>query len=124
MGTARRAPRPHLWTTLLALSACSPSPVKTPESPASTPPPSAFERYLPLAHDTIYSYETFAENTGEQGILVMHVQRPRPGRVDLVVAGRARRLEIVADGIQHLTGGYVLQAPLELGRSWKGSEGT
>ncbi|HLV22188.1 MAG TPA: hypothetical protein VKZ49_14945 [Polyangiaceae bacterium] len=81
------------------------------------------ERYLPLPHDTVYVYDTLTE-TGDAGVLIMRVRRTRPGVAELGVAGRARRLELSADAIAHATGGYLLKAPLELGRQYQGSSGT
>lgn len=78
---------------------------------------------MPLIDATVFAYETTSELTGETGMLVLEVRRPRPGSAELVVAGRVRRLSIDPTGIQHATGGWLLKEPLERGATWKGDFG-
>jgi hypothetical protein len=82
------------------------------------------EQYLPLVDGTVYTYETSSEETGEQGVLMLHVVRPRPERAELVVAGRPQLLELGPDGARYATGGYLLRQPLFVGAQYQGSFGT
>lgn len=78
---------------------------------------------MPLTHDTVFAYDTLSEATGETGLLVINITRPRPDMAELRVGGRAQRLEIVSDGIRHTTGGYLLKSPLAVGARYKGQFG-
>lgn len=120
---SRRAPVGVAVTTVALLRCASPPPPAA--APAAPDPPvvTDAERFMPLKDDTVFSYDTLSENTGERGLLIMRVTRPRQNRADLEVAGRAERLEVVPDGIRSLTGGYVLKTPLGLGSTWKGRGG-
>ncbi len=98
----------------------------------SSPPPAADEkpaaaqgvaRYLPLEHDTVYSYETHMEPGGDRGLLILEIRRHRPELAELVVAGRAQRLNVSATSIELVTGGALLREPLSLGASWRGDFG-
>lgn len=83
------------------------------------------EKYFPLTEGTVFAYDTVNEDTGEKGLLVFEVVRPRPGRADLKVGGQVKqRLELRSDGISHLEGGYLLKTPLTTGSQWKGRWGT
>ncbi|MBK7581304.1 MAG: hypothetical protein IPI67_13950 [Myxococcales bacterium] len=81
------------------------------------------ERFMPLTADTVYAFETSIENTGEKGVLMMHVDRPRPNQAVLTVGGRAQRLEIAPQGIRLENGGWLLKAPLEVASQFKGQFG-
>jgi len=81
------------------------------------------ERYLPLKNDTVLAYETFSENTGERGALMMKVRRPRLSTVELDVGGRVQRLALEAEGVRLVTGGWLLKAPLTPGARFKGQFG-
>jgi hypothetical protein len=104
----------------LAVACGSPPPVE------SKPRPVVREgvlHYLPLEDDTVYSYETRLEPYGERGVLVLEVRRRRPELAELVVAGRAQRLNVSASAVELVTGGALLRAPLEEGASWRGDFG-
>ena len=98
-----------------------------PDAPPKPPPKplavSSVERYMPLENDTVLAYETEKETTGERGILMMHITRPREGRADLTVGEKVRRLELAPDGIRLSEGGYLLKAPLDVGSEWKSGGG-
>jgi hypothetical protein len=79
--------------------------------------------YLPLEDETVFSYDTRAEPGGEHGLLVLEVRRRRPELAELVVAGRAQRLNVTAASIELVTGGALLRAPLTEGASWRGDFG-
>lgn len=81
------------------------------------------ERYLPLQADTVLAYDTFQENTGERGVLMMQVRRPRLGTVELDVGGRVQRLALERDGVRLVTGGWLLKSPLAPGARFKGQFG-
>jgi hypothetical protein len=99
----------------------------------STPPPAKVEpkpataggvlEYLPLEHETVYSYETRVEPSGERGLLILEIRRRRPELAELVVAGRAQRLNVSPAAIELVTGGALLRAPLEEGATWRGDFG-
>jgi hypothetical protein len=80
-------------------------------------------RYFPLTDNTVYTYQTQNEETGESGLLMLEVSRPRPGVAELRVAGRVRRLEIGEDAIRHSNGGAVLARPIRKGSRWFGQDG-
>jgi hypothetical protein len=107
----------------IVLAGCGPS------TPAETGPPpqpehiSDVERYLPLRAETVMAYDTFQENTGERGVLMMSVRRPRLGIVELDVGGRVQRLALESDGVRLVTGGWLLKAPLTPGARFKGQFG-
>jgi len=96
-----------------------PPPEKKPEPPSAE----GVARYLPLEDDTVFSYETRMEPGGERGLLVLEVRRRRPELAELVVAGRAQRLNVSPTSIELVTGGALLRAPLTVGASWRGDFG-
>ncbi|HEU5073253.1 MAG TPA: hypothetical protein VFU02_03755 [Polyangiaceae bacterium] len=105
----------------LAFACAEPAAAPGPRAP--TPPAAGVERYLPLPVGFVYQYDVETD-TGETGRMMMQVSRPRPGLVELEVAGKVQRLEVSADAVRHATGGYLLKAPLALGSEWKGQFGT
>lgn len=112
--------RALLFTAFTAL-ACGGAPPKAP--PAEKTPAGELDRFMPLADDTVYSYETFSESSGERGVLVLRIRRPRPELAELDVAGRVQRLTVSASGLQLTSGGYLLLAPLREGAEWLGDFG-
>ena len=80
------------------------------------------QRLLPLQHNTVFSYAT-TDQTGNTGIYVMEVGRPRSTMAELKVAGNVFRRYISADGVQAAGGGYVLHSPLSEDAEWKGEFG-
>jgi hypothetical protein len=106
------------------LAACGGS--RAAEQPGAKPARteiSDVERYLPLRADTVLAYDTYQENTGERGVLMMQVRRPRLGTVELDVGGRIQRLELDRAGVRLVTGGWLLKAPLSPGARFKGQFG-
>jgi hypothetical protein len=96
------------------------------------PPPSAppkklatteLNRLMPLEDATVFSYDTVTEPSGERGLLILEIRRPRPDMAELIVAGRTRRLIVNAHDIAHATGGYLLKQPLTVGATYKGDFG-
>jgi hypothetical protein len=95
-------------------------------------PPSAPEqavigeltRYLPLENDTVFSYETYIEETNERGIAVFEIKRPRPELAELSIAGQVRkRYYFEPAGVRSAQGGYLLKSPLALNAEWAGDDG-
>ena len=115
----RHAVAAALAVSFVAACGSPPPPEKKPE-PASA---EGIARYLPLEDDTVFSYETRMEPGGERGLLVLEVRRRRPELAELVVAGRAQRLNVTATSIELVTGGALLRAPLTVGASWRGDFG-
>jgi len=105
----------------LLVAACSAPPAPQAKAPAATA--AGVLRYLPLEHETVFSYDTRVEPSGERGLLVLEVRRRRPELAELVVAGRVQRLNVTSDSIELVTGGALLRAPLTEGASWRGDFG-
>lgn len=80
--------------------------------------------YLPLEDGTVFSYETEVEPSGERGLLVLEVRRRHSDAAELVVAGRSQRLNVRADGLELVTGGFLLKEPLSVGATFRGDFGT
>jgi len=98
------------------------APSEPPRAPLA-PATQGVSRYLPLPDDTVYTYETYSESTGDTGVMMLVVSRPRPGLAELDVAGKIQRVEILADGVRHIAGGYLLQAPHTAGQRFRGAFG-
>jgi hypothetical protein len=112
-----------LSMTLLALLAgCGGEPeAKSPDGSVGGPVTDV-ERLYPLEHNTVFAYAT-TDETGQTGIYVIEVGRPRATMAELKVAGNMYRRYISTDGIQAPGGGYVLRAPLSESAEWKGEFG-
>lgn len=82
------------------------------------------ERYLPLENGTVFSYDTTSEETGQKGVLIVQISRPRQDRVDLRMGAKTERLEITPDGVAYVEGGYLLKAPVTAGSTWRSKTGT
>lgn len=95
--------------------------------PPPAPPPKVaateLNRLMPLEDATVYSYDTVTEPSGERGLLILEIRRPRPDMAELIVAGRTRRLTVNVHDIAHATGGFLLKEPLALGATYKGDFG-
>jgi hypothetical protein len=94
-----------------------------PPAPPPRAPTTALNRILPLENGVVYSYDTVTEPSGERGLLILEVRRPRPDMAELIVAGRTRRLIVNAHDIAHATGGFLLKEPLTVGATYKGDFG-
>jgi hypothetical protein len=127
----RRERHPEVTRCALVVAAaahlgCSASPEAAPPPQTPRAPKEAqseLSRYFPAPDDTVYAYATVDESSGESGVLMMHVSRPRPGRVDLETGSRVQRLVIAPDRIEYLDGGTLLQSPLSVGARWQGRIG-
>lgn len=81
------------------------------------------ERYFPLTDDTVFTYAVWLPESVEPEQLILQVERRSQGRGSLRSGNSIKRLELVADGIRLVTGGYLLKAPLALGADWAGPAG-
>jgi hypothetical protein len=108
---------------LCSATACGGTAGSAPPKTAIPLDPLAPERYLPLVDDTVFAYETSSEATGERGVLMMAVKRPRPDRAEVSIGGKNQRLDLGKDGIRHTSGGYLLKPPLAVGAQFRGQFG-
>lgn len=96
-------------------------------APASAPQTAVINevtRYLPLENETVFSYETYIEDTNERGIAVFEIKRPRPELAELSLAGQVRkRYYFEPAGVRSSHGGYLLKSPLSLNSEWTGDDG-
>ncbi len=102
---------------------CAAAPAASPSTP-QTAVISELTRYLPLENDTIFSYETYIEDSNERGIAVFEIKRPRPELAELSIAGQVRkRYYFELAGVRSSQGGYLLKSPLSLNSEWTGDDG-
>lgn len=114
-----------LWSVALLSAlplACSGAPKPAP-SEAKVVPESGVERWLPLTDKTVFAYDTISEPSGEKGMLVLEVRRPAPNRAELIVAGRAQRVDVDASSVRHAAGGFLLKEPFSVGAKFPGDFG-
>lgn len=104
------------------LVSCGGQPPPPAEEPEPAGPSGGIEAFLPLPKDHVYSYTTFREGQ-EIGTLIMQLEHPRKGRVDLRMGNQVTRLEVEAQGVRNLEGGWLLKLPLKEGATWKGKAG-
>jgi hypothetical protein len=108
----------------LGVVACSPkSAPSAATAPGSGGDAGPVARFLPLLDQTVLSYETRDEDTGERGTIILQIGRRPNGSVELNDGGRVTRLQLVPDGVRYSTGGYWLKAPIEVGACWQGKTG-
>ena len=103
----------------ISLAACSrpPEPIQRPDPPGRV---GDLFVYAPLEAGTVLAYQTYSEDSGDRGMIIWQVRRPREGLIELVAGDKVERLEIEPNALRHATGGYWLKAPLELGACWPG----
>jgi len=119
----RRALRSLLRLSAVLSAACAARPATPPSAPAK-PVIGELTRYLPLENDTVFSYETYIEDTNERGIAVFEIKRPRPELAELSIAGQVRkRYYFEPAGVRSGHGGYLLKSPLSLNAEWTGDDG-
>jgi hypothetical protein len=114
------------WRYLCALASllgCAPVPQGKVEAPSSVVV-TEMTRYLPLENNTVFSYETYIEDTNEHGLAVFEIARPRPELAELSIAGQVRkRYYFEPGGVRSSQGGYLLKSPLSLNSQWTGDDG-
>jgi hypothetical protein len=112
-----------LGLSLCATVGCASGPRATTEA-LKGPAVTELTRYLPLENNTVFSYDTYIEDTNEHGLAVFEIARPRPELAELSIAGRVRkRYYLEPGGVRSGQGGYLLKAPLSLGAEWTGDDG-
>jgi hypothetical protein len=105
---------------LVAGCAKPPEPAEPPHPPARV---GELFAYAPLEAGTVMAYETHSEESGDRGVVIWRVRRPREGLIELDDGGHVERLEVEPNALRHATGGYWLKAPLEEGACWQGRNG-
>jgi hypothetical protein len=120
VGRPPLVPHAALLAVVVAVGCGKPPPPSAPPPRAST---TALNRLLPLEDATVYSYDTVTEPSGDRGLLILEIRRPRPDMAELIVAGRTRRLIVNAHDIAHATGGWFLKEPLTVGATYQGDFG-
>jgi hypothetical protein len=102
---------------------CAAGPQAAPDKPKGAVV-TELTRYLPLENDTVFSYETYIEDTNEHGIAIFEIARPRPELAELSIAGQVRkRYYFEPGGVRSGQGGYLLKSPLSLNAEWTGDDG-
>ena len=103
-----------------ACAATAPSQAGAPKSAVV----SELSRYLPLENDTVFSYESYIEDTNEHGLVIFEIARPRPELAELSIAGHVRkRYYFEPGGVRSGQGGYLLKSPLSVNSEWNGDDG-
>jgi hypothetical protein len=119
-GGLRRGLSPSLL--VLAFGCAPASQGKAPASPSVAV--TEVGRYLPLENNTVFSYDTYIEDTNEHGLAVFEISRPRPELAELSIAGQVRkRYYFEPGGVRSAQGGYLLKSPLSLNSQWAGDDG-
>ncbi len=99
-------------------------PLPAPASPAlAVANENAVERLLPLRDGFVLSYSVWTTASAEPEQVIFRVERRSRERASLRTGNRVQRLELVANGVRLLSGGYLLQPPLSVGAEWTGPVG-
>lgn len=106
----------------LACTGSAPLPAPAP-SAAAVANESGVERLLPLRDGFVLSYWVWTTGSAEPDQVIFRVERRSPERASLRTGDRVQRLELVANGVRLLSGGYLLQPPLTMGAEWTGAVG-
>jgi hypothetical protein len=114
-------PAAALWLCV----ACSGSaPLAAPASPAPViADAGGIDRFLPLRDGFVLSYWVSTAASAEREQVIFRVERRSRERASLHTGNRVQRLELAADGVRLLSGGYLLRAPLSAGAEWTGPIG-
>lgn len=110
-------------SVLCAISCADSKPAKSADEGSQMAALSSVERYFPLRDNTVYSYSTVDENTGEKGLLIMQISRPRPDFAKLKTGNKTHHLNITEAGVEVVTGGFLLRSPLQMNATWRGPSG-
>jgi hypothetical protein len=84
---------------------------------------SSVERFLPLRDGFVLSYWVSSSASPDREQVIFRVERHSSERASLHTGNRAQRLELAANGVRLLSGGYLLATPLSLGAEWAGPVG-
>lgn len=115
-----------LFAAISLALACAQSTAPRAPAPSAAPEENAVsdaERFWPLHADTVFSYSTWLPDNADPQLLILQVERPSANHANLRSGGSVKRLELVADGIRLVTGGYLLKLPLSEGADWAGPAG-
>ncbi|HET9957303.1 MAG TPA: hypothetical protein VFQ61_22550 [Polyangiaceae bacterium] len=104
------------------IMACQSATVAPAPPPAMPTASHGVEQFFPLKDGIVYAYDT-SSSSGDKGMLALEIRRTRSGAVELIVAGRTRRLELDDTGLRHATGGWLLKLPLTEGATYPGDFG-
>ena len=122
--THPRVERSAAWFVLGLLGPACASSQSTPVQAPKAAVVSELGRYLPLENNTVFSYESYIEDTNERGLVVFEIARPRPELAELSIAGQVRRrYYFEPGGVRSGQGGYLLKSPLSLNSEWTGDDG-
>lgn len=84
---------------------------------------SSVERFLPLKHDSVYSYDVYSPGQEAPDRLILQVERHSREHANLRTGNVIRRVVFEPEGVRLVSGGYLLCAPLTLGAGWAGPAG-
>jgi len=121
---AKRWPLAPCLALALAVGCGGSQATQTAADPSDAVAVGPVDRFLPFRAGTVLAYESEDENTGQRGVVMLRVSRPRPDRVELNDGGQVQRLDVDPNGISHATGGYLLKTPLATGATFPGRFGT
>lgn len=108
----------------LGMGCAGSAPLAAPASPAPVlASEGGVERLLPLRDGFVLSYWVWTAASAEREQVIFRVERRSRERASLRTGNRVQRLELVANGVRLLSGGYLLQTPLSLGAEWTGPIG-
>jgi hypothetical protein len=108
------------WALVLWLCGCAGG---APAGRTPEPPAAGSASYAPFEAGSVLAYETHDDGSGERGLVVLRVSRPRPSLVELDDGGSVQRLYVEGADLRHATGGYLLKGPLQRGASFRGRFG-
>lgn len=117
---------PQAWSALLAIALTVACQASTPAAPKAAPSTviTELDRFLPLQGDTVFSYQSYIEDTNERGLVIFEIRRPRPELAEISIAGQVRkRYYFEPGGVRSGQGGYLLRSPLQLNSEWTGDDG-
>jgi hypothetical protein len=120
------APRSGVFCLSVWLAACAARAAGAPGAPSREPPGAAsaeVERFLPLRDGHVLSYRVWLGNGSTPEQVIFQVERLSPARASLRAGKNVKQLQLGADGIRLVSGGYLLAPPLELGARWMGAAG-
>jgi hypothetical protein len=105
------------------LAACAPTRATTPAAELSNSESAALERFLPLHDGHVLRYRVWLGSGVTPEQVIFQVERLSPSRASLRAGKNVKQLQLGADGIRLVSGGYLLAPPLEPGAEWMGAAG-
>ena len=112
---------------LLALTACGEASTTQTNVPSQTVPSAssglAIERYFPIVHDHLWTYDTTSDD-GERSSFIVRARRMRAQEGELQTPRGTKRFVYMPDGIGLADSAtFVLKLPLTVGTTWRGEHG-